>query len=328
MKSKNSSHYLIALGVIVCSLALLAALTFALAGYSWPAGGRKLAIEFHDATGIRLNSAVRFAGKTAGRVAEIRYLGAEERRKARDGRNAVRVTVQLDDEVPPLLEETSATITAETLLGEKFVALTPGRPEARPLPEGAILQGVEVFSIDAVARSAQTAIENVNEIITSLKADYPALVPRLAELLTQGNSILAQGGNLVNNADQAILNANGAVTRLKTDYAELVPKLMDLFDHAQSIATNANHAIQRVDALADRVDGVVKNNEGDLGKILAELRVSSQNLKVITTYAKALSSMLAEKPSSLIWGRKKTVLPNEQEILDSREPWALGNPNP
>src|SRR5262249_30066408 len=104
MKAQDRSNYIIGAGVVLCSAILLAALSFALTGYSGRAGERKITIDFHDATGITLHPPVRYGGKTAGTVADIRYLTAEERARAVDSENAVRVTVLLNDDVPPLLE--------------------------------------------------------------------------------------------------------------------------------------------------------------------------------------------------------------------------------
>jgi ABC-type transporter Mla subunit MlaD len=320
MKSKNRSQYIIGITVVVCSLVLLGALTFALSGFPSGKGQRTLEIDFHDATGIKLHSAVKYAGKTAGSVAGIRYLSSEERVQSADSLNVVRVRVQLDHDVPPLPVDLTARLDAETLLGEKFIALTPGKAGAQRLGESAIIQGGEVASIDAVARAAQAAIKTVGEILTALKGDYPVLVPRVAELLTNGNSLLTQSSNLVQHADNTILSANDAVTKLKADYAELIPKLNALFTQAQSIATNADMAMLRVNGLVDRVDGVVKINEGDLAKLVDELRVVAQNLKVVSTYAKTLTGTLAEKPSALIWSRKKRELPSEQSIIESAKP--------
>jgi ABC-type transporter Mla subunit MlaD len=326
MKSKSVSQYLIGLTVIVCSLMLLGAMTYALSGYSLRKGGRKLDIEFRDATGIKLHAAVKYAGKTAGSVAAVRFLSPEERLRNRDPGNAVRATVQFDAEAPPLTVDLTARLDAETLLGEKFIALIPGKPDAKPLPEGTVLQGGGAGSIDALTRSAVVAVENVNDLLVKLKSDYPTLVPPLAELLTHGNSIMSQASNLVNNADSTILNANGAVTKLRADYDGLVVRLNSLFNQAQGIATNADVAMLKVSVVLDRVDGVVKTNEVDLAKIVSELRVVSQNLKVVSTYAKSLTATLAEKPSRLIWSKKTNELPGEKEILESSEPVPTGKP--
>jgi len=325
MKAQDRSNYITSAIVILCSGILLAALTFALTGFSWRAGGRTFAIEFSDATGIKLNSAVRYAGKIAGTVTKIRYLSADERIKALQPDYAVRVEVHLNADVPPLQQGVTATMSAETLLGEKFIALSPAKPDATLLPAGAVIYGETSTSIDAVAGSANQAMQKVNSLLASLQADYPSLIPRLAELLNQGNAILGQGSNLVNNADATISNANGAVTKLKEDYNSLIPKLSSILSQGQTIATNADQAILKVSMLIDRLDGVVKTNETNIDKTLAELRVASQNLKVITTYAKALTGALAEKPSTLVWGRKKRELPSEQAILDSAEPLRMDN---
>jgi ABC-type transporter Mla subunit MlaD len=137
---------------------------------------------------------------------------------------------------------------------------------------------------------------------------------------------MSQASNLVNNADSTILNANGAVTKLRTDYDGLVVRLNSLFNQAQGIATNADVAMLKVSVVLDRVDGVVKTNEVDLAKIVSELRVVSQNLKVVSTYAKSLTATLAEKPSRLIWSKKTNELPGEKEILESSEPIPTGKP--
>lgn len=323
MKSQDRSNYLIATGVILCSAVLLAALTFALTGFSLRAGGRRLAIEFHDATGIKLHSDVRYAGKAAGRVVELRYLTAQERASAKDQANAIRAVVHLNDDVPPLLEGIKAMLSAETLLGEKFIELMPGNPKARPLADGAVIQGITVASIDSVAGAAKDAIDKVNDILGNVKTDYPSLITGLTEILSKGSGILGQGSNLVNNVDSTILNANGAVTKLKADYAELIPKLHSILAEAQNIATNADHAVLKASSLIDNLEGVVKNNEADLQKLISELRVTSQNLKILSTYAKALTARLAEKPSSLIWSGKKRDLPSEKTILDSSEPVSM-----
>ena len=319
MKFKTWSQGIIAISVILCSLALLAALTVSLSGSSWKKGGRRLEIEFNDATGIKLHSQVRYAGAPAGTVTGIRYLSPAERLGAREQNKAVRVVVRIDDQVPPLPSDTVAKLSSETILGEKFISLSAGTPGVPPLPDGAVIHGQDLVAFDGLARSAQAAMENVNALLSRLNSDYPDLIPRVALLLAQGNSLLLQGSNLVQNADGAITNASDVIFQFKLDYQELIPKLSSLLTQAKGIATNADVALKQVGEFVQRAETLVKNNEGDLGKMLSELRVVAQNLKVISTYTKALTGTLGEKPSRLIWGREKRQLPTEKEILESSE---------
>src|SRR5438046_10134340 len=99
---RNLSDYFVALSVIACSLVLLGALTFALSGYRLKKPTRTLQINYEDVTGIKVNSEVRYAGAPAGRVVAMRHLTAKERETSANKKDAVRVTVRLNDGIPSL----------------------------------------------------------------------------------------------------------------------------------------------------------------------------------------------------------------------------------
>ncbi len=128
---RNLSDYFVALSVIACSAILLAALTVALSGYRLKKPARTLQIDYEDVTGVKVHSEVRYAGAPAGRVIAMRHLSAAQRESGANKRNAVRVTVSLDDNIPPLPADVTATLSADTLLAPKFVALSAGRPAVK-----------------------------------------------------------------------------------------------------------------------------------------------------------------------------------------------------
>src|ERR1700675_2197903 len=134
---KNLSDYLVALSVIACSIVLLAALTIALSGYRLKKSERTLQINYEDVTGIKVHSEVRYAGAPAGRVIAMRHLSAAERAKSGNTRDAVRVTISLDDGIPPLPSDVIATLSSDTLLAPKFVALSAGTPGGKTLVNNA-----------------------------------------------------------------------------------------------------------------------------------------------------------------------------------------------
>src|SRR5207245_9436222 len=108
----------------VCGVVVRAALTFALSGYRLREPARTLQIHYEDVTGIKVHSEVRYAGAPAGRVIAMRHLTAAERGKLSNKKDAVIVTVELDDGIPPLPVDVTATLSADTLLAPKFVALS------------------------------------------------------------------------------------------------------------------------------------------------------------------------------------------------------------
>src|SRR4030088_2193021 len=105
---RNLSDYIVALSVIACSVVLLAALTFALSGYRLKKPARTLQIHYEDVTGIKVHSEVRYACAPAGRVIAMRHLTQAARAKLGTKKDAVVVTVELDDGIPPLPADVTA----------------------------------------------------------------------------------------------------------------------------------------------------------------------------------------------------------------------------
>ena len=137
---RNFSDYLVALAVIACSIVLLGALTVALSGYRLKKPSRTLQIDYEDVTGIKLHSEVRYAGAPAGRVIGMRHLSAAQRAAEPDKKDAVRVSIELLDSVPPLPSDVTASLASDTLLSPKFVALSAGTPGKAVLPNNAVIR--------------------------------------------------------------------------------------------------------------------------------------------------------------------------------------------
>jgi len=313
MKSKNLSEYALTITVVLCSVILLGALTFALGGLHWQRPGRTLQIEMRDATGVKIHSTVRYAGVAAGTVSSIRYLTASERGESQDPSSLVRIVVALSPNVPRFDADLTARLMSESLLGEKFVALIPGTTAAGELPDGAVIRGSPPGGFEELAQSAQKTLGTVNDLLVKLKADYPALMPELTRVLAQANNVATNAAVAVEHLDGIFVKINGEITAL-------IPKLEVLLDQGQTTLASANQAAQKAGGLMDHADQTILTNQANLTQMITELRVTAQNLKVATTYAKALTATLGNKPSRLIWGFGETKLPTEKEILESTQP--------
>src|SRR6266446_3134299 len=199
---RNLSDYVVALSVIVCSLILLAALTMALSGFRLKKPTRTLQIDFEDVTGVKLHSEVRYAGALAGRVIAMRHLSRDQRDSAANKRNAVRVTVSLNDEIPPLPADVIATLSSDTMLAPMFVALSAGTPGGETLANNAIIEGHPAYGISQIAAAAGPLVDNANKLIDTLTA--------------------------------TATNLNGTITGVRTNLDEFMPKLPPLIDTAKT----------------------------------------------------------------------------------------------
>jgi ABC-type transporter Mla subunit MlaD len=285
---RNLSDYLVALFVIACSMVLLAALTFALSGYRLKKPTRTLQINYEDVTGIKVNSEVRYAGAPAGRVIAMRHLTANEREALPNKKDAVRVMVSLDEGVPPLPTDITATLSSDTLLSPKFVALSAGTPGGETLANNAAIEGHPAYGIEQITAAAGPLFENANKLLNDLS-----------------------------------VTVNG----LKKDLGEFTPKLGPLADSLKLDVDNLQNVITNLDGVAKGADTFlssgtifIKSTDKQLQEQLKQLHVTLLNLKVLTTHAKVLVDELAQRPNRVIFGGKPPNLTPEAEILKSSKP--------
>ncbi|HJW39117.1 MAG TPA: MlaD family protein [Candidatus Udaeobacter sp.] len=291
---RNLSDYLVALFVIACSIVLLAALTFALSGYRLKKPTRTLQINYEDVTGIKVNSEVRYAGAPAGRVMAMRHLTAKEREASANKKDAVRVTVSLDEGIPPLPADATATLSSDTLLSPKFVALSAGTPGGETLANNAAIEGHPAYGLEQITAAAGPLFENANKLLDNL---------------------------------------NVTVTGLKKDLNDFTPKLSPLADSLKLDLDNLQNAITNLDGvekgantLFGTADTFIKTTDRQLQEQLKQLHVTLLNLKVVTTYAKELVETLAQKPNRIIFSGKPATLTPESEILKSSKPLPAKRP--
>jgi ABC-type transporter Mla subunit MlaD len=294
MKRSNFSDFLVALFVIACSVVLLAALTFALSGYHLKKPTRTVQINYEDVTGIKVNSEVRYAGAPAGRVIAMRHLTAQEREASANKKDAVRVTVSLDEGIPPLPTDVTATLSSDTMLSPKFVALSAGIPGSETLANNASIEGHPAYGLEQIMAAAGPLFENANKVLDNLDV---------------------------------------TVTGLKKDLNDFTPKLGPLadslkldLDNLQNAITNLEGVEKGANTLFGSADSFIKTTDKQLQEQLKQLHVTLLNLKVVTTYAKELVETLAQKPNRLIFSGKPATLTPEAEILRSSKPLPARKP--
>jgi ABC-type transporter Mla subunit MlaD len=288
MKRSNLSDFVVALFVVACSIVLLGALTFALSGYRLKKPTRTLQINYEDVTGIKVNSEVRYAGAPAGRVIAMRHLTAQEREASANTKDAVRITVSLDEGIPHLPTDVTATLSSDTMLSPKFVALSAGTLGGATLANNASIEGHPAYGLEQITAAA---------------------------------------GPLLDNANKLIDNLNVTVTGLKKDLNDFTPKLGPLADSLKLDLDNLQNAITNLDGvekgantLFGTADTFIKTTDKQLQEQLKQLHVTLLNLKVLTTHAKALVDELAQRPNRIIFGGKPPNLTPEAEILKSSKP--------
>jgi len=291
---RNLSDYIVALAVIACSVVLLGALTIALSGYRLKKPARTLQINYEDVTGVKINSEVRYAGAPAGRVIAMRHLTAAERTASANKKDAVRVTIGLDEGIPPLPSDVVATLSSDSMLAPKFVALSAGTPGGATLPNNAMMEGHPSYGLEQITAAAGPLFDNANKLLDNLNV-----------------TVTDFKGNL----NQFMPKISPLVDTVKTDLDEL-QKVVSALD---GVEKNANTVLGTADKFVDTTDKQLQEQ-------MRQLHVILLNLKVITTHAKAITEALGEKPNRLIFSGKPNKLTPEAEIIKSNKPLPAKQP--
>ena len=310
---QNLSDILVSLAVVVCSVVLLGALTMALSGWNAGGPGRAVDINFSDIAGIKVNSELRYAGAPAGRVTAIRALTTEERKKlpADQKKLAVRVTVTLNEKVGSIAKDTVASISSDTLLGEKYVALSAGTPDVGELAPGTVLTGVPGFNIESLTASVAPLMQNADATLTTLRTEIAKLMPEVQSLVGNTQTVANSANALLTRTDKLIADNEDGIHRRIEEMGIVMDKLSGVI-----IRTNETLVATK---------SLITNTDRELGGRMGEMGVVLQNLKVITTQAKSFTEQIGEKPSRLIWGfGKAKQLTPESEIIDSPQPVPSG----
>jgi ABC-type transporter Mla subunit MlaD len=121
--------------------------------------------------------------------------------------------------------------------------------------------------------------------------------------------------DLIQPAGEALTKANVLVTKLGPALDKLDALGDKMSDELPTLMTNANKFLNDGDAVLANFN--TPDGKKRLNDMLNSLRVSMENLKVVTTNSKALTQTLAEKPWRVIWGGATVKPPPEKEVLDS-----------
>lgn len=320
MKTRNLSDWAVALAVIACSVILFAALAFALSGRVFGASVRTVQVNFQDVTGIKNSSQVKLAGAVAGVVTEVRVLTQEERAASKDPKNAVRMTIALNKDVPPLSSDAQVSVASDTLLSDKFVLISPGSPSAPLLAEGQVLQGIAPTSFDKLVRDIDRTLQQLETVLGGNQDGVDNIIAQVQAVLKKTDALISDIGPVVIEAKQITGDARTLVSDANLLVGDSRSLIGETRGPLKDTILKLDTTVGSLNKLADKGTSLLASNEKNISSAIADFKVTSQNLKVSSTYAKILLNNLYGRPNRLLWGGKAPPLPSEREIIESQKP--------
>lgn len=216
----------------------------------------------------------------------------------------------------------------------KYAGAHAGRvKEVRLIPRQDQTQDplTKTFNCVEVVVEIDNTLELGNDVQATIKQDGFGIAAKYV-LLTPGpdqNSKALVDGDIVQgempfDLSDLIQPAGEALTQAKQLVTQLGPILNRLDLLSQQMSTSLPPLMNHADKFLQDGDEVIGNFNSPDGKerlnaMLDSLRVSTENLKVVSTNAKALTATLAQKPWRVFWGGPTVTPPPEDEVLKSNQ---------
>jgi len=216
----------------------------------------------------------------------------------------------------------------------KYAGAPAGRvKEVRLIPRKDETQDplTEKYNCVQIVVEINKDIEIGSDVTATLKQDglgisakYVLLTPgpnHDSKLLVDGDVIQgSQGYDLTD----LVQPAGEALTQVKTLVTEVQPVLKRLDTLSGKMETTLPPLIDHADKFLQDGDSVIANlntpeSRERITEMLANLRVSTDNLKVVSSNAKALTATLAATPWRVFWGGPTVPAPPENAVLKSNK---------
>ena len=210
-------------------------------------GGYHVNALFNSAQDLKVGDNVKMAGVEIGRVENIALA---------DGK--VKVTMKLHSDAV-VKTDSEAIIKFTGLMGQNFVAVSFGSPDAPKAVDGAVLQTEEQPDLNAVMAKLNAAADGIKRFGDAFSGDKISnLIGPLVDFVKQNSGDISGAISNIDNITGQIASGQGTVGKMiYTD---------QLYDSALGTVTNLQDAVTEVRSV---VSGIT-NGQGTIGKLMTD----------------------------------------------------------
>jgi phospholipid/cholesterol/gamma-HCH transport system substrate-binding protein len=255
-----------------------------------------LTTEFDQVAGLNLQSAIRVAGVKVGAVTAIDL----------DGPRA-RITLSLPKTFP-VYKDASAALSSIGILGEKYIDLTPGHPEAGIMPADAIIPSKTVFGLDNLMETVGGIGKDVKSITGAMnesiggeqgRQKLDEIVDNIRQLTGEFRAMAQENhaniNNTMNNVAQMSSDLKTRLPRIAQQFEDLGANLNTMVNEGRpelkGVLTDVRKLTASLQSTADNVSAItdkMNKGEGTIGKLLND----PATVEKINTAVDNVNSML------------------------------------
>jgi phospholipid/cholesterol/gamma-HCH transport system substrate-binding protein len=252
MAEQQGSHALRVGIVMVLGIAILAAAIFSIGGgLRWLGGTEELTARFQRVNGLQVGAPVHLSGVNIGSVASIQF--PADRRA-----NYVVVRLRIEANAAERVRTDSvAKIESLGLLGDKFLLLTAGSPDAPSANPNGLLKSQDPFNYQSLlqARNTGDLVANIIAISSSAR--------QFLDSVNEGHGILAELIKGPSNPQEKTLT---------------LASMRETLDNLQKLTTKLEVAVDRVDR-GQGVIGAMLSPQNNGQQVVANIRSTAESMR-------------------------------------------------
>jgi phospholipid/cholesterol/gamma-HCH transport system substrate-binding protein len=230
--------------------------------------GKHISAQFDTVQDLKIGDRVKMAGVEIGRVEDIEL-----------ATNKVSVVMRLSDKAV-VKTDSKATIKFTGLMGQNFVGIDFGTPDAPMAGDGAIIVAVEQPDLSAIMAKLDDAASGIKNMTSTFTPDtINNLLGPLTDFLKQNSGNLAATISNVKNVSSEIAAGQGTLGRLIYDDS-LYLSAMSTVSNLQETASSARLVISNVNS-----------GQGTLGKLLTDDKLYAETTGAMTNLNQVLQKV-------------------------------------
>jgi phospholipid/cholesterol/gamma-HCH transport system substrate-binding protein len=224
--------------------------------------------------GLEKNANVRISGIRIGRVRGMRVVP--------DLGNKVELTLDVFEDAV-IKEDVKVSIKTLGLVGKKYVDISGGTPNAKPLRPGAVLYGEESLKMEDLTRMAMEVVGKLKDVAQNIEK-----IIRNVER-TVGDPALAKNiKGAVQNVNEITENIK-VMTESKDEVAQTLKELPELLKKVDASAANLKE-------ITEKTDKLIGENRKNVDATMENVKETTNNLKELTEDVKKHPWKLIRKP--------------------------------
>jgi phospholipid/cholesterol/gamma-HCH transport system substrate-binding protein len=259
-------------------------------------------------------------------VGKVRDVGVSDK-----DNSFIKVTMEIQKGIP-IKTDSTAFVNSIGFVGDFYLEISTGSPEAPLLPPGGEIPGVDVATFNDLVAKAQTAIEKIDASLGIVNEQI--LTEEIPELRERLEVTARNLDRLLNDLDAIIVENR---TNISQAIGEIATLVRENREEISATVENFREASRKLNSLADTLTNLVAENREDLDNIIQSLRAAAneaesaaenidslisdnaddltnamENLESTSVNFRDLSEELADQPWRLLWRTR----PQEKQIIE------------